>query len=109
MLARKITDETDAYACLEAAQRSGLPRTEWARAHGVDACSLNAWRMNLERRGQRRSPDSPLRLGELVSGEGPVTPANSGIRLVFGELVVEVDRGFDLGTLGRVLDLVAPC
>ena len=109
MPARKITDETDAHACLEAAQRSGLPRTEWARAHGVDARSLNAWRMNLERRGQQGPPESQLRLVELVSGEAPVTSAGSGVRLVVGDLVVEVDRGFDPGTLGRVLDVVAPC
>jgi transposase-like protein len=109
MPTRKIVDETDAQACLEAAERSGLPRTEWARAHGVDARSLNAWRMNLERRGHRSPPASPLRLVELVSGEAPVDSANSGIRLVIGDLVVEVDRGFDPGTLGRVLNLVAPC
>ena len=33
MPARKITDETDAHAVLEKAQRSGLPRTEWARGN----------------------------------------------------------------------------
>ena len=46
MPGRKIADEMDAHACLDAAARSGLPRTEWARAHGVDA----------------RSPDDPPHL-----------------------------------------------
>jgi hypothetical protein len=31
------------------------------------------------------------------------------VRLVAGDLVVEVDRGFDPATLGRVLDVVARC
>ena len=35
MPGRKIADEMDAHACLDAAARSGLPRTEWARAHGL--------------------------------------------------------------------------
>ncbi len=109
MPGRKIADETDAHACLEAAMRSGLPRAEWARAHGVDARSLNAWRLNLERRSAEAAKPSELRLFELVSEAAPPRSAVSGVRLVLGELVVEVDRGFDAGTLGRVLDLVAPC
>jgi hypothetical protein len=109
MPGRKIADESDAHACLEAAARSGLPRAEWARAHGVDARSLNAWRLNLERRSAEAAKPSELRLFELVSEAAPPRSAVSGVRLVLGELVVEVDRGFDAGTLGRVLDLVAPC
>ena len=66
MPGRKIADETDAHACLEAAMRSGLARAEWARAHGVDARSLNAWRLNLERRSAEAAKPSELRLFELV-------------------------------------------
>ena len=109
MPGRNIADETDAHACLKAAARSGLPRAEWARAHGVDARSLNAWRLNLERRSGEAAEPPELRLVELVSEVAPRQSARSGVRLVVGELVVEVDRGFDAGTLGRVLDLVAPC
>ena len=109
MPGRKIADETDAHACLEAAMRSGLPRAEWARAHGVDARSLNAWRLNLERRSAGVAEPPELRLVELVSEAAPRQPVGSGVHLVLGDLVVEVDRGFDAGTLARVLDVAAPC
>jgi hypothetical protein len=109
MPGRKIADETDAHACLEAASRSGLPRAEWARAHGVDARSLNAWRLNLQRRSAVEREPTTLRLVELVGEGRPATTQASGVRLVVDDLVVEVDRGFDAGTLGRVFDLVAPC
>ena len=109
MPGRKIADETDAHACLEAAARSALSRAEWARAHGVDARSLNAWRMNLERRGRPDPPGSTLRLVELVTDETDTRSIGSGLRLVLGDVVVEVDRGFDTATLGRVLDVVARC
>ena len=109
MPGRKIADEMDAHACLDAAARSGLPRTEWAWAHGVDARSLNAWRLNLERRERPPPRSSALRLVELVAAETDAKPVGSGLRLVLGDLVVEVDRGFDPATLGRVLDVVARC
>jgi hypothetical protein len=109
MPGRKITDESDAHACLEAAAASGLTRAGWARAHGVDARSLNAWRVNLERRSRGQGTRSELRLVELVSQEPCGPPTGSGVRLVMGELVVEVDRGFDQGTLLAVLDVVAAC
>ena len=109
MPGRKIADETDAHACLEAAARSALSRAEWARAHGVDARSLNAWRMNLARRDQPDPPGSTLRLVELVAEGAAERTVGSGLRLVLGDMVVEVDRGFDASTLGRVLDVVARC
>lgn len=109
MPGRKITDETDAHTCLEAAARSGLPRAQWAHAHGVDARSLNAWRVNLGRRQQRADEPPALRLVELVTGPEPIPATGSGIRVRVGALVVELDRGFDAATLDRLLDLVAPC
>lgn len=109
MPGRKITDETDAHACLEAAVRSGLPRAHWAHVHGVDARSLNAWRLNLERRTRRAVGPPELRLVELVSGPVVSRSSGSGVRLRIGEVVVEVERDFDVSTLGRVLDLMAPC
>ena len=44
-MARKIRDRQDALTCLEAVQTSGMRLTPWARAHGVDARSLNCWRL----------------------------------------------------------------
>ena len=48
---RKITDEREARRCLTAAARSGNAPGAWARANGIDGRSLNAWRINLARRG----------------------------------------------------------
>ena len=52
---RKIRDVADAHACLNAAAASGLPRAVWARANGIDARSLNAWRITLDRTKRPRS------------------------------------------------------
>jgi hypothetical protein len=111
MPGRRIVDEQDARACLEAVAGSSLSRVEWARAHGVDARSLNAWRLNLERRATVAST-APLRLVELVARKEPTAPPKStasGVRIEVNGLVIRLDRGFDSESLLRVLDLVAAC
>ena len=106
MPGRKIVDEADAHACLNAVAESCQPRAAWARAHGVDARSLNAWRLILERR--KDVADLPtLRLLELVPKS--TEPAQSGVRIRVGGLVVELDRTFDHEVLAAVLDVVVPC
>lgn len=75
----------------------------------MDARSLNAWRLNLERRSAVEREPTTLRLVELVGEGRPATTQASGVRLVVDALVIEVDRGFDAGTLYRVLDLLAQC
>lgn len=62
---RKIEDERDARACLKAAKAAGLTAGEWAREHGVDGRSLNAWRINLSGRAKQSATAKP-RLVELV-------------------------------------------
>ena len=99
---RKVRNADDARSCLDAAERSGLTRAEWARANGVDARSLNAWRLNL---GERR-PRTELRLVELVSAQ-TVTAARYVVRC--GDLAVEVDEHFDPAVLRRLLVVVASC
>jgi hypothetical protein len=54
---RKIEDEREARACLKAAKGENLGR--WARAHGIDGRSLNAWRINLEARAKSTSRRPP--------------------------------------------------
>ena len=66
MRSRKNADETDAHACLDAAARSRRARTEWARAHGVDARSLKAWRSNHD----RREPPPPPTIRPALGGAG---------------------------------------
>ena len=101
MTRRKVHDAEDARSCLEAASRSGLDRAAWARAQGIDARSLNAWRLNLARRTGARSP---LRLVELV-----VPPVATNYRVRCGVFEVEVSDDFDEGVLARLLSVVAGC
>ena len=63
---RKIEDERDARACLRAARMAGVSVGEWAREHGVDGRSLNAWRINLSRSGASEEVEVRPRLVELV-------------------------------------------
>lgn len=103
MAGRKIEDEMEARSCLRAAAASGEGRAAWARRHGIDGRSLNAWRVNLER-GGREQPE--LRLLELVASSPPGAP---GCRVRCGSFVVEVDAEFDDQVLCRVLTVVAAC
>ena len=50
MAGRRILNEQDARRSLAAAKSSRAGLAAWVRAHGVDGRSLNAWRVNLERR-----------------------------------------------------------
>ena len=103
MECRKIRDESDATACLQAAERSGLPRVAWARANGVNARSLNAWRVTLDRRRRGNERSAP-RLVELVAGR-----SCSPVRLRVDRVEVVVEDGFDEALLARVLGVVLGC
>lgn len=106
MAGRKIRDAAEAEMCLAASARSGQGRAEWARAHGVDARSLNAWWLNLGGRRPRGEERARLRLVELVPE--PVSPAGKFIVRV-GRAEVEFDTHFDEGALRRLLAVVASC
>lgn len=103
MEARKIWDAEDARQCLAAVSSSGLPRAVWAREHGVDARSLNAWRLSLARSGQ----GEPRRLVELVPAIA--APPTAVYRVRCGLFEVETTGEFDDATLGRLLRVVAAC
>jgi hypothetical protein len=60
---RKISGEREARRYLAAAEAAGGTVKEWARANGIDGRSLNAWRMNLERRGANEAPKRRPRRG----------------------------------------------
>lgn len=59
MAGRKIEDEAEARSCLKAAVASGEGRAVWARRHGIDGRSLNAWRVNLEAQPMNGSSSGP--------------------------------------------------
>ena len=106
MAGRKIRDEVDARQCLEAASHSGVSRKQWARDHGIDARSLNAWRMNLGRRGERRQP--ALRLVELVPADNG-SEASHPLVVRCGPWSVEVTSDVDEVLLATVLRVITTC
>jgi transposase-like protein len=91
---------------LAAADESDLGRAEWARRHGIDGRSLNAWRVNLSRGGRAGAAAARVRLVELVPAAEPA-PVRYVVRC--GDLAVEVDEHFDDATLLRLLRVVASC
>lgn len=104
---RKIEDERDARACLKAAKAARLSAGEWARQHGVDGRSLNAWRMNLSRRGVKRSAPSTPRLVELVPASLPRVEARYVVRLAGAE--IEVTDTFHEESLVRLVRALRSC
>lgn len=108
MALRRIRNEAEALSCLEAADRSGLGRVAWCRRMGVDARSLNAWRLNLARRGGPAPSAAGPRLVELVVGD-PLPERASVIRVLHGSYVVECDGLVDGEALRRVLWAVSQC
>lgn len=112
MVLRKIRDEAEALSALRAVAASGQPRAVWARAHGLDARSLNGWRVALEQRDRtrRRAEVLDLRVVELVARKWepePEPPAR--YRILCGELAVEIDDSFEAETLRRILAVVQTC
>jgi hypothetical protein len=106
MRRRKIRDEADARACLAAVRAAGGDAVAWARAHGVDARSLNCWRVNFDRRA-RAPKDGALALVELV----PSPPVHTSGRYVldFGVARLEFDDACSADTLRRVVAAVVGC
>lgn len=100
MRCRKIKNRRDAEACLASATTHEQAPTEWARANGVDARSLNCWRLAIE----RRRPPSPLRLLELVTSPPAALPTYT-VRC--GTFEVDAPHDFDDAVLGRLLRVVA--
>jgi hypothetical protein len=103
MSRRKVRDAREAETCLAAAAASGLSRARWAEANGVDARSLNAWRLNLGRGGR----DTEVRFVEMVARERIERSALYVVRC--GDLGIEVDELFDDDVLRRLIGVVASC
>jgi transposase-like protein len=115
---RKITDELDAQRCLAAARRAGGGVGAWARANGVDGRSLNAWRMNLARRGLTRRSSSassptkaPVHSRAAVVELIPAPRSSTGGRYAVhvGATRVEFGDDFDPATLRRIVEALRAC
>jgi transposase-like protein len=107
MAGRKVFNEPDAQRCLAAVRRSEAPLGAWARAHGIDGRSLNLWRANLARRGQRRA--RPPQVVELVpvASRPAVTRGPVIIRAAGAE--PEAGADFDDESFGRLVRLLKSC
>jgi hypothetical protein len=106
MAGRRIRDERDARECLRAAAGSPLERAEWAREHGVNPRSLNAWRINLGRATRPRHG-----MLELVAANAHprVDQAPHVYTVRCGGFAVEVGPNFDEHVLARLLGVVSAC
>ena len=104
---RRIRDAADAANCLAQVETSGLPLREWAWKAGVDARSLNIWRVNQ----QRKEPSvAPLRMVELVTMlETPPCLPRSAISVRCLDLRIDVAPDFDEATLIRLLRVLRAC
>jgi transposase-like protein len=105
MAGRRILNEQDARRSLAAAKSSRAGLAAWARAHGVDGRSLNAWRVNLERRVGE--PRGVAKLVELVPVAAPAVAARYVLRIRGVEL--EVGDGFNEQTVRRLVGLLRSC
>jgi transposase-like protein len=111
---RKIDDEEDARRCLAAAGRSGLTPRDWARENGVDARSLNTWRINLgRRRAVGELQPAALTLVELVPRRATASEQarSFGARYVLelGGARLEFGDDVSAATLRRVVEVLRSC
>lgn len=106
MAGRRIRDERDARECLRAAAGSPLERAEWARDHGIDPRSLNAWRINLGRSGE---PHHGMLELVAATADARVDKAAQVYTVRCGGFAVEVGPDFDEHVLARLLGVVAAC
>jgi len=108
---RRVRNEAEARACLDAAACSGLGLRDWARQQGFDGRSVHAWALNLGRRrsGSRGSVAPPVSNARFV--ELCATPVTSApVYLVHvGDLRIEVPTNFDAEVLRRLVVAVSAC
>lgn len=100
----KIENEREARRCLKAAKAAGLTPGAWAREHGIDGRSLNAWRVNLSRsEAGTRAP----RLIELVAA--PPVGAEPRYVVRVGEVAIELGDDFRDESVVRLVRALRAC
>jgi hypothetical protein len=103
---RKVDDEREARAFLKAAKAAGMTAGAWAREHGIDGRSLNAWRINLAGTPSR-APRRSARLVELVAAPPVGTETRYVVRV--GEVTIELGEDFRDETLVRLVRALRAC
>jgi hypothetical protein len=115
--ARRVLDEADARACLDAARAAGLTPHAWARANGVATRSLSRWRERValvdaqaarSRGGTREAVRAP-RVVEVTVTPPPEPAPAARYDVVVGHYRVVVGDNFADTTLARLLRVVASC
>jgi hypothetical protein len=109
-VAKKRTTRSEWLERVQAWKASGLSAQEFARGKGFTSKVLRWWRWKLGSEAGAVST-KPVRVAKATS---PiefielVTPTRdpSGLLIRVGRVNVEVDRGFDLDTLARLLDVL---
>jgi hypothetical protein len=105
---RKIENEREARQHLKAAKAAGLGCGEWAREHGIDGRSLNAWRINLSRsQTSQHDATTSLRLVELVPATMQPSEARYVVRVA--DHAIELGADFDEATLVRLVRALRSC
>lgn len=107
MAGRKIRDEADARRCLQAVAAAGGDAVRWTRSRGIDARSLRAWQLNLERRGAGRS--RALQVVELVAAPEPTSRPAARYVLTVCDAQLEFDDSCSGDTLSRVVRALRAC
>jgi hypothetical protein len=108
MVGRKIFNEQDARRCIAAARATRGGIAVWAKAHGIDGRSLNAWYVNLARRGVPRVRATGPKLVELVRAPAAAV-ARAPYVLRVGGVELEVGDNFDEQSLRRLVGLLKSC
>ena len=107
-LRRKVPNAETAQVWLDAAEQSGLTRVEWCAQAGVDARSLQAWRLALARRALRPVVQFVEWVPRIeMSAAQPV--ATPPLRVQVRDVVIEVVAGFHADTLTEILRVVRAC
>ena len=106
MQERSVREDLASYytELLEEHERSGLSVAEFAEEVGVSSATLYAWRRRLG--PEVRSPQ--LLEVEIDSGQESGGAGAIGL-VVGGRFRVELEAGFDEGTLERLLGVLARC
>lgn len=105
---RKVPDAETARTWLDAARRSGLPRADWCAAAGVDARSLQCWRLALDRRAARSVSPFVEWVARPEAVEA-VPPAHLPLRVHVGGAIVDVPRAFHAESLAAVIRVLRSC
>lgn len=108
MAGRRIFNEQDARRSLAAAKSTRGGVAAWAREHGIDGRSLNAWRVNLQRRGVTRVRAVAPKLIELVPAASR-TVAHAPYLLRVGGVELELGDDFEEHGLRRLVGLLKSC